>query len=369
MTPLALPKPRRFPVWTAHALRIALAVLIIGVLIGSGALKPALLGAAIARHPALYGFAFLLYLVPIQILAWLRWHLLLRAAQVNITVRESARLHLTGIFFNGFLPGGTGGDLVKGWYLLRDRSRAESAAAIGTLVIDRITGLFGLIGLAAAANWISRDAWGTSPVLAAQSAFILSVAAGMGLLTALFLSPWKPRTWWGKRTRDAMLRKPPAGEDLCGGDGGVPREENPSRGFLAEFGIALAAFRRFPKVFLGAIAISAGVHALLVVIYALCAAALDVDLPFRLHAYVAPTLTLANGMPISPAGLGVGEAAGMVLYKAVGASHGFAEIPALVHTIGLIVAVLFAPAYLLGRRPPRRQSSRQMRRGDIPDVR
>jgi hypothetical protein len=103
-------------------------------------------------------------------------------------------------------------------------------------------------------------------------------------------------------------------------------------------------------VFLGAIGISLIVHFILVVAYALCAAALDVNLPFRLHAYVAPTLTFANGMPISPAGLGVGEAAGMVLYKAVGATHGFAEIPALVHTIGLIVAVLFAPAYLLRKK-------------------
>lgn len=343
------PRPR-FPVWTAHALRVLFAVLVIGILIRSGALKPALLGTAIAKHPALYGTAFLLYLIPVQTLAWLRWHLLLRAAKVNITMRESARLHLTGIFFNGFLPGGTGGDLVKGWYLLKGRSRVESAAAIGTLVVDRITGLFGLIGLAALANWISRDVWSSSPILAAQSAFILSIAAGMGLLTALFLSPWKPPTWGGKRTRDAVLRNEAACDDADITDGPMLKEGDKPRGFLAEFGIALAAFRRFPKVFLGAIAISVAVHAVLVTIYALCAAALDVDLAFRLHAYVAPTLTLANGMPISPAGLGVGEAAGMVLYKAVGASHGFAEIPALVHTIGLIVAVLCAPAYLLGKR-------------------
>jgi hypothetical protein len=152
----------KLPPWLAHTLRIAFAVLVIAVLVRSGALKPALLGAAVARHPALYAFAFFLYLVPLQILAWGRWHLLLRAAKVQITWRESARLHLTGIFFNGFLPGGTGGDLVKGWYLVRGRNRTEAAAAVGTLVVDRITGLFGLIILAAAANWISRDIWSTS---------------------------------------------------------------------------------------------------------------------------------------------------------------------------------------------------------------
>ncbi len=334
--------------WLAHVLRVAFAALIIGILIRSGALKPALLGTAIAKHPALYGLGFFLYIVPIQFLAWLRWHLLLRAAKVNITAWESARLHLTGIFFNGFLPGGTGGDLVKGWYLLKGRSRTEAAAAIGTLVVDRITGLFGLIGLAAVANWISRDVWSTSPVLAAQSAFILSVAVGMGVLTVLFLSPWKPRRLLGLRLRRKDGEENAGPKDARGGEALTNKTE--TRGFLAEFALALGAFRKFPKVFLGAIAISVCVHSILVTIYALCAAALDVDLPFRLHAYVAPTLTLANGMPISPAGLGVGEAAGMVLYKAVGASHGFAEIPALVHTIGLIVAVLFAPAYLLRKK-------------------
>jgi len=328
----------KLPSWLAHTLRIAFAAVVIAVLIRSGALKPALLSAAIAKHPVLYGVAFFLYLVPLQILAWLRWHLLLRAAKVNITARESARLHLTGIFFNGFLPGGTGGDLVKGWYLMKGRGKTESAAALGTLVVDRITGLFGLVALAAAANWIGRDIWTLSPLLAAQSVFVFSVAAGMTFLTFLFLSPWSTRLL-------PKRRKPSLQETAT-----MLEEGNTGRGFFAEFALALGAFRKTPGLFVGAIAISATVHLILVSIYALCAAALNVELPFRLHAYVAPTLTLANGLPISPAGLGVGEAAGMVLYKAVGATHGFAEIPALVHTIGLLVALLCAPAYLLRRK-------------------
>jgi hypothetical protein len=196
------------------------------------------------------------------------------------------------------------------------------------LVADRITGLFGLIGLAAAANLINMRAWDSSPILTAQAVFILSVAGAMLLLTLAFLAPWKIRL----RAEDAVTKD------------GEPR------GFLAEFALALAAFRKYPGAFLGAIGISATVHLSLVVVYALCAAALDVSLPFRLHAYVAPTLTLANGLPISPAGLGVGEAAGMVLYKAVGAARGFAEIPALVHGIGIAVALLAAPAYLLRKK-------------------
>jgi uncharacterized protein (TIRG00374 family) len=318
----------KFPKWLGHLLRIAVGAVVVWLLVRSGALKPALLAQAVARHPGLLVVAFLIYLVPLQLLAWLRWYGFLRAAKVPLSAAASLRLHLVGLFFNGFLPGGTGGDLAKGWYLLKGRGRTESAAALGTLVADRVTGLFGLIGLAAAANLVNMSAWDSSPLLTAQAVFILSVAGAMLLLTLAFLAPWKIRLQVFFKKSDAVTKD------------GAPR------GFLAEFALALASFRKYPRAFLGAIAVSALVHLLLAVVYALCAAALDVHLPFRLHVYVAPTLTFANGIPVSPAGLGVGEAAGMILYKAVGAAHGFAEIPALVHAIGIAVALLAAPAYL-----------------------
>lgn len=323
------PPSSRIKTWAGHILRVGIGAFVVWYLIHAGALKPALLATAIAKHPFLYGLAFFIYLVPLQLCSWGRWYWMLRAAKVKITRRETLRLHFTGLFFNGFLPGGTGGDLAKGWYLLKGRSRAESATALGTMVADRVTGMFGLIGIAAAANLVNMRAWSSSPILAGQAVFILSVAGAVTLLTALFLSPLKFGT---AAKNDALI------------------EDGKPRGFLAEFALALGAFRKYPRAFLGGIGLSVLVHLALILVYALCAGALDVSLPFRLHAYVAPTLTFANGIPISPAGLGVGEAAGMVLYKAVGATHGFAEIPALVHSIGLIIALLAAPAYLLKKK-------------------
>lgn len=325
--------------WMGHAIRFGIGALAVWLLIGTGALQPALLGAAIAKHPVLYGLAFLLYLGPLQALACGRWYWLLRTAKVRITLRETVRLHLMGLFFSGFLPGGTGGDLVKGWYLLKGRPKPEAAAALGTLVADRVTGLFGLVALAATANLVNAGIWRSSPVLAAQSVFILSLAAGTIVLTLVYLSPWTPR-WLPSAASAPSLSSLSAS----------PVAENPPRGFLAEFARTLGFLRGTPGVFLGAVGLSVLVHFCLVVVYALCAGALDVSLPFRLHAYVGPTLTLANGIPVSPAGLGVGEAAGMVLYKAVGVSHSQAEIPALVHTISLMLALLCAPAYFLRRR-------------------
>jgi uncharacterized membrane protein YbhN (UPF0104 family) len=315
-----------------HAARIGFGVVVIWLLVRTGALQPRLIARAMAENPGLYALALLLYLVPLQVLACGRWYWLLRASNVSIRLRTVIRLHLMGLFFSGFLPGGTGGDLVKGYYLLKGRSKAEGAAALGTLVVDRIVGLLGLVGLAAIAVLTHVSVWRGSPMLGAQAGITLAAAAGGALITLAYLSPWTPR-WLPAPARAGHAAQPNA------------------RGFLSELAGALSAFRKAPRVFVGGILISAAVHFILVIIYALCAHALGVDLPFGLHAYVGPTLTFVNGIPISPAGLGVGEAAGKVLYTAVGATHGQAEIPALVHTFALITSLLAAPAYFLrGRR-------------------
>lgn len=309
--------------WLGHILRVGIGILAIYFLIRTGALKPALLGQAMSRHPFLYGSAFILYALILEFIAYFRWLWLLRQANVSITKLEVFRLHLIGIFFSGFLPGGTGGDFVKGYYLIRGRSSSEGAAAIGTLLVDRFAGMAGLFLLSAMSNLWHVELWETSPVLAGQAFFIVGTAGIMVVLIALYLLPFRP----------AWL---------------MPSAETGGRmGFLKHLFEALLAFRGSPRVLMGAIALSMLVHFCLVGVYALCARSLEVTLPFSTHIYVVPSLTLLNGIPMSPAGLGFGEAGGALLYKAVGVASGRAEIPALVHTIVLLTALLFAPAYFL----------------------
>ncbi len=276
---------RRIPPWLAHTARIALGIAVIYGLIRTHALNTHALGHAVKSHWGYYGMAFFLYLGILEALAYLRWLWLLRVARVSISAWEVLRLHLIGLFFSGFLPGGTGGDLVKGYYLLRGRSKTEGAAALGTMVVDRFAGTFGLILLGTVTNFMNISMWRDSRVLFTQTIFVLSLGAVTVLLIGLFLSLWRPQ------------------ENVHYSDD----EKKPVRGFLKEFLKDVVAFRDAPKVFLGAIGISMLVHLSLVGVYALCAKALDVSLPFRLQAYVVPTLTLINGIPISLAGLGIGE--------------------------------------------------------------
>ena len=129
-------------------LKIGIAVVLLGWLLRSGKLQPAEIGRAIRSSPLWLGVTFLLYNVCV-ILTANRWRMLLVSQGLRPTRRECIQMTYTGCFFSCFLPGGTGGDLVKAYYVSLDtHKRAE---AITTVFLDRVFGLYCMVGFAAAA--------------------------------------------------------------------------------------------------------------------------------------------------------------------------------------------------------------------------
>ena len=80
----------------------------------------------------------------IVILASLKWWLLLISANYNIPFFMTYLLYSTGLFFNNFMPGGTGGDIIKGVYLYKFVAKSQRTGALFTIIIDRIIGLHAL---------------------------------------------------------------------------------------------------------------------------------------------------------------------------------------------------------------------------------
>jgi glycosyltransferase 2 family protein len=76
-----------------------------------------------------------------------RWYVLMRAQDLPITRSSAFRIGLLGYFFNTFLPGAVGGDIVKAAAVAREQSRR--AAAVATVVMDRIIGLWSLVSFVA----------------------------------------------------------------------------------------------------------------------------------------------------------------------------------------------------------------------------
>lgn len=116
---------------------------------------------------------------PLQL--W-RWQLLLRAQDLHLPGRWIHGVFWLGQFCNSFLPGGVAGDVIRFGYLKRV-SPDRSAAAVASLVVDRLLGLAALCALAVLALGLHFMLTGghteLRPLLAASAAaFVLLLALG-----------------------------------------------------------------------------------------------------------------------------------------------------------------------------------------------
>ena len=75
----------------------------------------------------------------------LRWMLLLRGLGAQISLFRLTELYFVGNFFNAFLPSGFGGDAVRVVEMARN---VPTDIAAGTVIVDRLTGLLMLFGMA-----------------------------------------------------------------------------------------------------------------------------------------------------------------------------------------------------------------------------
>src|SRR5260370_1611168 len=73
--------------------------------------------------------------VVVEIAAAFRWHVLLKVQGIHLSLPRLLGLFLIGMFYNQFLPGGTGGDIMKSYYLLKE-TPDKKAAALLAVVFD-----------------------------------------------------------------------------------------------------------------------------------------------------------------------------------------------------------------------------------------
>ncbi len=80
-----------------------------------------------------------------QTLLATRWLLLLRANNIAISLWATIRLTYLGLFYNNVMPGGVGGDLLKGWYATHHSRPDQKLTAAVSVFVDRLVGLIGTI--------------------------------------------------------------------------------------------------------------------------------------------------------------------------------------------------------------------------------
>ncbi|MGI9087884.1 MAG: lysylphosphatidylglycerol synthase transmembrane domain-containing protein, partial [Chthoniobacterales bacterium] len=85
-------------------------------------------------------FAYIL----VEVAAGVRWQILLKVQKIHLSLPRVSGLFLIGMFYNQFLPGGTGGDIIKTYLLLKE-APAKKLGALLAVMFDRLIGLVGLI--------------------------------------------------------------------------------------------------------------------------------------------------------------------------------------------------------------------------------
>ncbi len=255
-----------------------------------------------------------------------RLRLLLRSQQVALPFTRALRFCLTAVPFSYVVPGGVGGDVMKIASLAGERTgRGVELAAV--VLVDRITGLVSLLLVALAAALLS-DSFATAP--APLRAAALAAALGLAAAAAGLLLAWSPMVRATGVYRFVTLR--------------APWHRVAARGLDA-----LYAFRDHKDALAGALAMTMAGHTLLVGFFVLGASVVMAAVPAGTVGWVALLSLVANVLPLTPGGLGVGEAAFAAAFQAMGYGGG-AQLLLLMRLGVVPFACLGGVLYILGDR-------------------
>lgn len=251
-----------------------------------------------ANLPLLLGAIFVFPLT--FILCAFRWHALLRVLDISISQSKAFILTMVGSFYNTFMPGSTGGDLLKAIYAARFTQ--YKTRAVVSVFVDRVVGLVALVILGGAmAGYYTLTHWGADPTVRSTLKVGLAcivVLLGCGISGVVLYIP--------------VLRK-------YSGMGWL-LSHLPLQKHVQQALETMVILSRRPWLMAGAVAVTLPVHGVVVLSAMLAGLAFGLPLQPMYYWVVVPVVVLVAAMPISPQGAGVMEAFAIALTRSAGAS-------------------------------------------------
>src|SRR6266404_6179403 len=220
--------------------------------------------------------------VIVEIAAAFRWHVLLKVQGIHLSFWHLSGLFLIGMFYNQFLPGGKGGDIIKSYFLLKE-TPDKKAGALLAVVFDRFIGLVALIAITGALislryDFLSRT---TETRWLLRFLLVLLGASILGLLSTFVIS--------GFNLFHSLPQRFPGREKLIEISAAYHLYAHHWRATLVAFGASIVAHLATFATFL-------------------CAAyALGVAIPLVNFFAVMPVERTISALPISFAGIGLRE--------------------------------------------------------------
>jgi uncharacterized protein (TIRG00374 family) len=255
-----------------------------------------------------------------------RLGVLFGAQGMRLSFVEGYRAVAIAALFNFCIPGGTGGDVMKLYYLAAD-SRGRRVEIATLVFVDRAVALFCMLSLVVALALLDGRLVWDYPLIGALVGAAALAAAGLLVCGAVACST---------RLRESRLYA-------------YLIERAPLRSYLMRAADALYVFSKNRAALARAAALSVVGHlALLGLINAAARIFMPNAQPLTVS-LLALLGFLANALPITPGGLGVGEAAFEGLFRTVGYSGGSRLI--LAWRVGMLALCCLGSAlYMAGAR-------------------
>ena len=230
----------------------------------------------------------------------LRWHWLLGALQIHIPLARTFVLNMVGAFYNTFMPGSTGGDVLKAYYASKQTS--FRTWAIVSVLIDRVIGLLALVimgGVMAAYQYFTGGpgdpaARACGKIALMSGLIVFGTAAGL----FVFYHPALRRAF----LLDWLISK-------------LPKQKQVNHALET-----MEIYRKHKWLVLRALVITFPVHVTVVVSAMLAGKAFGLTLSPLYYFVAVPVIVLVGSIPISPQGAGVMEYFAILLTQKQGAT-------------------------------------------------
>jgi uncharacterized protein (TIRG00374 family) len=217
---------------------------------------------------------------------------LLRGQGFAVTTSKTLPLTLIGVFFNFAMPGGVGGDVIKAFYLIQEFPGLRVRAAM-TVIMDRIIGLFVMVGVAVVVMLFKWQWFLASAELAPLFYAVSTVFVGFVVIFVVLFS----RRLHKKAIVQQILAKVPGGS------------------FLEKLYDAFRSYRD-SRVLLKVALLSFLSQVATILLFISVGHFMGMaSVPWSAYFFVVPMGLITMSLPIAPAGIGVGQMAMFYLFN------------------------------------------------------
>ncbi|HOW67658.1 MAG TPA: lysylphosphatidylglycerol synthase transmembrane domain-containing protein [Candidatus Paceibacterota bacterium] len=144
-------------------------------------------------HPIAFILSLLFMGLTIFIGVW-RWRLVMQTQGLHLPAGRALEISLVAHFFNSFLLGSSGGDLIKAYYAARE-THHQKPEAVMTVLVDRIIGLFAMLTFAGCMMVPNLSLLRSHERLAALAGLILLMMVGCAVFLLIAFWGGLSRHW------------------------------------------------------------------------------------------------------------------------------------------------------------------------------